>query len=77
MASQQAIQIDGGRGILGQALEGRIALDISVLDDLKDAVATWLHEAAHVEYGTDDATAAHVDAVAQVAARVIVSYAAR
>ena len=63
--------------ILGQALEGRIALDISVLDDLKDAVATWLHEAAHVEYGTDDATAAHVDAVAQVAARVIVSYAAR
>ena len=35
------------------------------------------HEMAHVVYDTDDATAAHVDAVARVAADVILSYAMR
>jgi len=60
--------------ILSQALGDRIALDVSVLGDMPKAIAAWLHEAAHAEHGADGATA---DAVAQVAARVIVSYAAR
>ena len=58
-------------GIVSQALGNRIALDVSLLGDAQKAVAAWLHEAAHAEYG------AEADAVAQMAARVIVSYAAR
>ena len=58
-------------GIVSQALGNRIALDVSLLGDAHKAIAAWLHEAAHAEYG------AEADAVAQMAARVIVSYAAR
>ena len=43
----------------------------------EDAIATWLHEQAHKEHGTVDATAGHATAIAQVAARVIASYATR
>ncbi len=57
--------------VLAQALYGRdIAVDVSVLDDAVRAVAAWLHEAAHAEGG------ATVDAVAQMSAKIIVSYAA-
>ncbi len=63
--------------VTGQAMGGKIALDVSVLNDGQKAIAAWLHETAHIEHHTDDATAAHVDAVANVAARVIASYALR
>ena len=63
--------------VLGQAMGDKIALDVSVFGDAQKAIAAWLHEAAHVEHQTDDATAAHVDAVANVAAKVIASYALR
>lgn len=63
--------------VAGQAMGDRIALDVSVLSDGERAIATWLHEAAHVLHHTEDATAAHTDAVASVAARVIASYAVR
>jgi hypothetical protein len=56
--------------VLGQALGSRIALDVSDQSDGERAIATSLHD-------TDDATLEHVDAVAQVAARVIASYAMR
>ena len=63
--------------VLGQAMGDKIALDVSVFGDAQKAIAAWLHEAAHIEHHTDDATAAHVDAVANVAAKVIASYALR
>jgi len=63
--------------VLGQAMGDKIALDVSVFGDAQKAIAAWLHEAAHIEHHTDDATAAHVDAVATVAAKVIASYALR
>jgi hypothetical protein len=63
--------------VKGQAMGDKIALDVSVFGDAQKAIAAWLHEAAHVEHDTDDATAEHVDAVASVAARVIASYALR
>ncbi len=59
-------------GIQGQALGERIMLDVALLDDAAKAIAAWLHEAARADAGKGDG-----DAVAQLAARVIVSYAAR
>lgn len=57
--------------VLGQGMYAHIALDVSVLGDMEQAIAVWLREATRVE---QEPTAA---AVAQVAARVIASYAAR
>lgn len=59
-------------GIQGQALGERIMLDVALFDDAAKAIAAWLHEAARADAGKGDG-----DAVAQLAARVIVSYASR
>jgi hypothetical protein len=63
--------------VRGEAHEDSIRISVDRLGDVEKAIATWLYEQARVEYDTSDATAEHVDAVADVAARVIASYAVR
>ena len=63
--------------ILGEAYQGNIRVSTGVLDDLEDTIATWLHEQAHITSGTDDATAAHANAIAEIGAEVIASYVRR
>jgi hypothetical protein len=61
----------------GEYYRGNIRLNIEQLNDEEGAISTLLHELAHAEYNTADATAAHVTAVANVAARMIMGYARR
>lgn len=61
----------------GESYKKDIRIGLSVLGNEEEALAVWLHEEAHRQYNTADATAAHVNAVAKVAARVIASYACR
>lgn len=61
----------------GESYKQDIRISLAKLHDDETALAVWLHEEAHRQYGTADATAAHVNAVVQVAARVIASYACR
>jgi hypothetical protein len=64
-------------GMRGEVHGGDVRVSISQLEDAEAAIAVWLHEQAHDEYGTADATAEHATAIARVAARVIASYATR
>lgn len=61
----------------GELYKKDIRISLTRLGDDENALATWLHEEAHRQYGTADVTANHVDAVAKVAAKVIASYACR
>jgi hypothetical protein len=64
-------------GAKGKTHRGNIRVATNVLDDLEDTIVTWLHEQAHINSGTDDATAGHVDAVARIGAEVIATYVRR
>jgi hypothetical protein len=61
----------------GEAFNDDVRVSVTRLDKAEQAIATWLHEQAHQEHGTADATAGHAQAIAEVAARVIASYATR
>jgi len=63
--------------VTGQCYGDDVRVSVSLLEDAEKAIQTWLHEEAHRSYGTDDATARHAEAIAKVAAQVIVSYAMR
>jgi len=62
-------------GKFGQESGGEIRIGVDVLDNELAAVKTFLHEAAHAEFKTDDATAQHVEAISHVAAQIILGYA--
>jgi hypothetical protein len=61
----------------GECSGNDIRISVGRLSIIREAVSTWLHEVAHAEYGTPDATAEHVSAVTRLAADVIVGYATR
>lgn len=61
----------------GESYKDNIRISLANLADEEQALAVWLHEEAHRQHGTPDATAAHVNAVARVAAQLIASYACR
>lgn len=63
--------------VRGESYNEDVRVSVSRLNDAEKAIATWLHEQAHQEHGTLDATAGHAQAIAEVAARVIQSYAMR
>jgi hypothetical protein len=62
--------------VAAERQNGELRIDISGLQNDQEAIECWLHEMAHGS-GADDATPGMVDAVAKVAAEVIVSYARR
>lgn len=64
-------------GILGECHKNHIRISLTVLETEHAALCIWLHEEAHRDFKTADATAEHVAAVAKVAARVIITYARR
>ena len=64
-------------GTHGERHKDDIRISLARLGHDEAALATWIHEEAHRQHGTPDATAAHVNAVAQVAAQLIASYACR
>jgi len=64
-------------GEAGGSYRGDVCISLPKLSTLQTAIEIWLHETAHAEYETADSTSKHVDAVAAVAARLIVSYATR
>jgi hypothetical protein len=63
--------------VCGESYNDDVRVSVSRLNDAEKAIATWLHEQAHREHGTADATAGHARAITKVAARVIASYATR
>lgn len=64
-------------GVYGESYKDDIRISLARLADDEQAIATWLHEEAHRQHGTADATAEHSTAIATVAAKVIASYACR
>ncbi|NIV28277.1 MAG: hypothetical protein GWN58_01825 [Anaerolineae bacterium] len=64
-------------GVGGEAFRDDIRVSVANLEDAESAIAVWLHEKAHQEHGTEDATAKHADAVAKIAAQVIATYSTR
>jgi hypothetical protein len=63
--------------VKGESAKDGVRISVGALDDAQKAIEVWLHEQAHQEFGTPDATAQHATAIAKVAARVIASYATR
>jgi len=63
--------------VVGEASNDDIRVSVTQLGRAEDAIATWLHEQAHLAHDTADATAEMADAVAKIAARVIATYATR
>jgi len=63
--------------VKGESFQDDIRVSLAQLDDEEKALATWLHEEAHRQEHTPDATAEHVNAVTKIAAKVIASYACR
>lgn len=64
-------------GVGGECYKEDIRISLAKLNDDEEALAVWLHEEAHRQYNTPDATAAHVNAVARLAAQIIVTYCRR
>jgi hypothetical protein len=63
--------------VKGESAKDGVRISVGALEDAQKAIEVWLHEQAHQEFGTPDATAQHAQAIAKVAARVIASYAVR
>jgi len=63
--------------VKGESAKDGVRISVGQLDNAQKAIEVWLHEQAHQEFGTPDATAQHATAIAKVAARVIASYAVR
>jgi len=64
-------------GIKGERQGDRIRLSLDVLQDPVTAVETWLHEEGHRQADARDVTPEHAEAIAHLAAQVIVGYATR
>ena len=64
-------------GVRASVRNGNIRIAMQVLGDDHQSIASLIHELAHIEHSTKDATAEHVAAVSDVAAKLIATYASR